>query len=328
MRWEDEQFVKVYVRDTVDWLALSYDARSLFLHLLRKVDRAGILPLGRHGRRGVAVLLGALDAWSRLELALAELEQDGCLRVEGDRLVIPNFTAAQEARQTDRARKQAQRERDRAQAMDPGSVTGKDAMASVDRSASQHVTPSVTSGHTTSREVTLRRDEIRLDETREETPQPPRGGQQELLDVSDEPQDDASDAEDASPAPEALQALWNRVAVPLGRPRWRELGSRRRAVKGALATCPDLERWEGYLRWRLQDPFYRGELTWSGADVEWFLRPKTAREVCDFDPDHPPAAPKGRPGRMDTTPSDFSKPPEGEGWVDMGEFDPAAGRTT
>lgn len=170
MRWEDEQFVKVYTRDTVDWLALSYDARSLFLNLLRKVDRAGILPLGRHGRRGVAVLLNAMDLWeTRLSGALAELELDGCLRVDGDSLVIPNFTAAQEARQTDRARKQAQRERDRQTAMGGLSVTARDAIAQIERSASHEVTPEVTRGHTASREVTLRRDETRREETREDS---------------------------------------------------------------------------------------------------------------------------------------------------------------
>lgn len=192
MRWADEQFVKVYTRDTVDWLALSYDARSLFLNLLRKVDRAGILPLGRHGRRGVAVLLGATDMWeSRLSPALAELEQDGCLRVEGDSLIIPNFTVAQEARQTDRARKQAQRERDRSDAMGC-SVTARDAIAQMERSVSHDVTPDVTRGHTASREVTLRRDETRREETRVtasqsgETPSAPTG-QQPLVFVQPTP---------------------------------------------------------------------------------------------------------------------------------------------
>jgi hypothetical protein len=95
MRWADEQFVKVYTRDTVDWLALSYDARSLFLNLLRKVDRAGLLPLGRHGRRGVAVLLGAADLWEgRIGPALAELELDGCVRVDGPMLVVERFPGA------------------------------------------------------------------------------------------------------------------------------------------------------------------------------------------------------------------------------------------
>lgn len=205
MRWEDEQFIKVYTRDTVDWLALSYDARSLMLQLLRKVDRAGILPLGRHGRRGVAVLLGAADLWEpRLSGALAELEDDGCVRVEGSTLVIPNFTAAQEARATDRARKQAQRERDRTLAMDPGSVTGKDAMAAAARAATHAVTPEVTRGHAASHEVTTRIDETRVDET---TDLPPSRAERPTLDLQvQQPKPPAKKREPERPPPDPRHA--------------------------------------------------------------------------------------------------------------------------
>ncbi|MBJ6762782.1 hypothetical protein JGU66_18620 [Myxococcaceae bacterium JPH2] len=205
MRWEDEHFVKIYTRDTVNWLALSYDARCLFLQLVRKVDRAGILTLGRHGRRAVAVLLGAMDLWpSRLEPALRELEEDGCLQVEGDRLVIPNFSAAQQARQTDRARKAEQRERDRADAMSSGataSVTGLDIQAQNKRARSHDVTPAVTSGHTASHDVTLRRDETRREETRrEETRGDPRAEAREAP-TSPSPRQGLTMAPSPEPAP-------------------------------------------------------------------------------------------------------------------------------
>lgn len=147
MRWDDEPWMKVYTRDTVNWLALSYDARSLFLQLLRKVDRAGMLAMGRHGRRGIAILLGALPQWESIVEALVELEADGCVRVESDVLSIPNFRAAQDARQSDAARKAAQRERD---------------------AARDAVNPSrdVTSSHTPSQDVTIRIEENRSEENR------------------------------------------------------------------------------------------------------------------------------------------------------------------
>lgn len=141
---------------------------------------------------------------------------------------------------------------------------------------------------------------------KEHPPSPPRGDEPEQRQLLDD-----MPAHEPVPAPDALQALWNRVAVPAGRPRWMSLAGRERLVQRSLKACPRLDRWEAYLRWRLQDPFYRGERDWGGADVEWLLRTKTAREVCDFDPSAPARAPpRGRV--MDTRPSDFSVLPEGE----------------
>ena len=51
MDWSDERYVRVYTRDTPDWQCLSFLAQGLFCLILRKVDRAGVLPLGRSGRR-------------------------------------------------------------------------------------------------------------------------------------------------------------------------------------------------------------------------------------------------------------------------------------
>ncbi len=172
MRWEDEQWIKVYTRDTADWLALSYDARSLFLNLLRKVDRAGLLPLGRHGKRAVAIIVGAPELWEeRIAPALDELLDDGCVRIEGGGLIIPNFVAAQEARQTDRARKAAQRARDRDQAV-ASSVTAEPEVRDNTGSESE----GVTRRHTASHGVTNRREETRVEEKRD-PPNPPSGGE-------------------------------------------------------------------------------------------------------------------------------------------------------
>lgn len=143
MRWEDERYVRFYTRDTPDWLALSFEAQALFALLLRKVDRAGVLPLGRHGKRAVAIAVGHAQRWEMLSSALEELLLDGCLAIDGDRLVIRNFLDAQEARQSDKARQQKARELAR-------TVTPRD-------NPSQGVTEShtlshdVTSGHTASR---------------------------------------------------------------------------------------------------------------------------------------------------------------------------------
>ncbi len=118
MRWEDERYVRVYTRDTGDWLALSFDAQALFLMLLRKTDRIGDLHLGKRGKAAIGACVGHSKK-KGLALALEELLADGCVRISdnGDRLHLPNFLEAQEVAKSPAERKREQRERDAAQAL-------------------------------------------------------------------------------------------------------------------------------------------------------------------------------------------------------------------
>ncbi len=159
MRWEDERWVKVYTRDTTDWLALSFDAQALFLLLLRKVDRIGSVALGKHGKRGVAVIVGHAQSWERLAPALEELLSDGCVSIAEGVLVIPNFCDAQEARTSDKVRQAKSRE--------SKAVTKRDAV-SQNVTGSHESSHAVTRGHASSRGVTPRVEESRREESREE----------------------------------------------------------------------------------------------------------------------------------------------------------------
>lgn len=116
MRWEDEQYVKVYVRDTVEWQMLRWESRALWPLILRKVDRAGLLDLGKHGARGLAVMLGM--PIEVVEPGLAELVADGCAVMNGTVLIIPNFIPAQETPASDKLRAKEYRERKRQQALE------------------------------------------------------------------------------------------------------------------------------------------------------------------------------------------------------------------
>lgn len=148
MRWEDERYVRVYTRDTSDWLGLSFVAQGLLCLLLRKVDRAGILDLGKQGKRSVAIVIGHAGDWARLEPALEELLADGCVRVEGGKLIVPNFIEAQEASMSDAQRQREHRARARdiaSQNVTPGHETGQNVTS---------VTVPVTSGHAVSQPVT------------------------------------------------------------------------------------------------------------------------------------------------------------------------------
>jgi hypothetical protein len=162
MDWDDERFIKVYTRDTTNWLALSWQARGLFLLLLRKLNRAGAIDLGRMGTRGVAVHVdGSATSWPSLEPFFAELVDDGCVVVEGSLLRVPNFVEAQAAIQSPAARKRAERERERDE------VTKRDE-GSRNVTKSHEMSRGVTRGHAASRAVTTRLEETRSDETRPE----------------------------------------------------------------------------------------------------------------------------------------------------------------
>lgn len=150
MRWEDERYVRVYTRDTVDWQFLSFEAQGLLTLLLRKVDRAGVLTLGRHERaKAVAAAIGHPSRWETIGTALEELLLDRCVVINDGVLLVRNFLEAQEAKQSDKARQQKARELARDVAAMP-SVTQRDV-------SSHGVTETpvfVTHGHTASHAVT------------------------------------------------------------------------------------------------------------------------------------------------------------------------------
>lgn len=102
MHWEDEPYVRVYLRDTVTWRKLDWQARSLLLLLLRKVDRAGCMEVGSDHAEGVALLVEM-----PLEVAAPALDRlldVGSVTVRNGTLVMPNFVEAQAAKRTDKAR--------------------------------------------------------------------------------------------------------------------------------------------------------------------------------------------------------------------------------
>ena len=164
MNWQDEQFVKVYTRDTGEWTLLSWDAQALLLQILRKVDRSGVLQLGKHGTRVLPAALGHREQADRIAAALQELQVDGCVILRPDCLVVPNFIAAQTSRQSDKARQQSARDRRRAESM--GASLPAESETSQNVTDCHPASPTVTTSHLESPRVTL--DKIRLDETRED----------------------------------------------------------------------------------------------------------------------------------------------------------------
>lgn len=161
MNWSDERYVRLYTRDTPDWLCLSFLAQGLFALLLRKVDRAGVLQLGKAGRRGIFVAIGHAHQAAMLDPALDELLTDGCIQLTDDHLLVRNFIEAQEAESSDaaRARTYRERRRDHARAGVTRTVTRPIPVTLASQNvtpASQNVTgPSRETDATTSRDATV-----------------------------------------------------------------------------------------------------------------------------------------------------------------------------
>jgi hypothetical protein len=101
----------VYTRDTGDWNGLGWEARALFLALLRKCDRAGILDVGKKQITGLASIVAMPE--EVVARALPVLLEDGCLVANGSLLVVRNYIEAQESAQTDAQRSRERRARDR-----------------------------------------------------------------------------------------------------------------------------------------------------------------------------------------------------------------------
>lgn len=153
MDWSDERYVRLYTRDTATWNILEWQARCIMPLLLRKVDRAGIVDVGRHGPKGVvAAIRVPIEV---VEPGLAQLLEEGVLVAGDGCYVFPNFLAAQDAVASQAQRKRDERERRRLR--DERAATAMSRAVTVGHEPSPLVTP----GHGESRDVTKRDSESR-----------------------------------------------------------------------------------------------------------------------------------------------------------------------
>jgi len=110
--WSNEPWRKLYTRDEPEWLMLSWQARGLFYELLKRVDRAGVMTLGRAGRIAIAAALSS--SWDDdLSSAITELENDGSIVFldSETQLFVPNFAKAQCASTSNAERQRRKREK-------------------------------------------------------------------------------------------------------------------------------------------------------------------------------------------------------------------------
>lgn len=137
MDWANEQYVRLYVRNTTTWRRLGFEGQTMLMHLLRVLDRSGVLDIEDMSPAEAAALHTGAPA-DFAEVGMSRLLSFGTFVHDGQRLVMPRFIEAQEATKSDKQRQKESRER--------RAVTKRD-----DRS--QNVTEShvqsqpVTSGH-------------------------------------------------------------------------------------------------------------------------------------------------------------------------------------
>ena len=156
LEWDQERWVKVYVRDSGDFAMLSWDAKALLLMLWRKADPLGVV---RSAARCLPAFLGHRENATQIAQGLADLEAIGAVEVRPDSLRLLEFVDAQSAVLSDRVRQAAHRERK--------AVSG-NTIESQNVTESHAMSRDVTHGHAASRDVTTRQDQTRQEESRSE----------------------------------------------------------------------------------------------------------------------------------------------------------------
>lgn len=141
--WANERYVRVYTRDTTTWKLCDWRARTVLLHLFRKVDRSGVLDVGDDGVAGLAAVL-ELPLEEIVEPGIAQLVKRGTVEMTSDAYIIPNFLEAQETPASDAQRQRAAREKRRASKRNRDeAVTNRDASVTHGHDTSRGVTPSL-----------------------------------------------------------------------------------------------------------------------------------------------------------------------------------------
>ena len=141
------------MRDTMTWKRLPWQARLLIPAIMRKLDRSGVIDLGEDGEGGIADFIDVPDEF--VQAGLPELLRREVFVVRGNRLVMPNYIAAQEARQSDAQRQRDSRER-RAALGDKQAPTVTDGhVGEPDGTTCHQPSPVVTGGHTKSLQPSL-----------------------------------------------------------------------------------------------------------------------------------------------------------------------------
>lgn len=153
MNYQDERYVRVYTRDSLTWVSWSWETRAVFVLLLRKVDRAGVLDTGSMPKaKAVSLLVGVPQEVA--EVAVKQLIDDGTATETPTAIVFPRFLDAQECKQSDAHRQRESRLNRRTKAVSERIHETDGHTVSHGVTDGHTVSPTVTDGHTVSQQVT------------------------------------------------------------------------------------------------------------------------------------------------------------------------------
>lgn len=114
MRFEDERWVKVFIRDTTNWKLLPWQAKCLLSLLFRKVDCAGRIDVGNNHVRSLAAMVDlpmeVVEAGLAGLIACNEGDEPTAV-IDGRDLVLVKFAEAQNANASAKARQREWRAR-------------------------------------------------------------------------------------------------------------------------------------------------------------------------------------------------------------------------
>lgn len=144
--WTHEPYSRLHRRDTAPWMILGWDAQNLWIQLLRKVDRSGVLMLEPDvfPHESIAAMFPGAPI-KEIESSVDILIKRGWLVHDEDlhRLLDPEFIDRDEAAMSDRQRKRDSREKRRDQSRNvTHSVTKRDETVTPSHAESRRVTPS------------------------------------------------------------------------------------------------------------------------------------------------------------------------------------------
>jgi hypothetical protein len=110
MNFPDEEYVRLYVRDTDTWRAIRFEGQAVLALMLRRFDGSGIYKFGkRTPARSIAAAIGCDEEFAQKGLRLI-LEEEIWEQL-GDRFFWPKWDEAQFCNRSDKLRKRLERAR-------------------------------------------------------------------------------------------------------------------------------------------------------------------------------------------------------------------------
>ena len=107
--WSEERWIKVFLVDSPRWLALSWQARGLYVLLQRLCDRDGYVDLGPDSTAALSAILRAPE--DEIRGPLRELHRSGMVVECGQALELPEHRDQQASRASGAARQRQYRQR-------------------------------------------------------------------------------------------------------------------------------------------------------------------------------------------------------------------------